>query len=231
MRASTTVLCFIAACLTLHAQVKAPGEFYEPTSGMTVHFPTEMRVRDPETAIIAGHLSVFGSMENEAKEHALAAECFRPLLLADLPRGPAQASAPAARLLFYEFTNSATCKAGFLHKEEEAVAGGIAQIAIELPGARALTKPLYFDFGKQKMHASVAALTGARSEPGTKPSLLLTDGMYYHGHIFGWLMWADVRTLFNEVVRTNVLLDDGKTYPLLPFSLDEHLQAPAGFGR
>ena len=50
--------------------------------------------------------------------------------------------------------------------------------------------------------------------------------MRYHGHILGWMMSADHLNTFNDLTKTSIELDDGKTYPLVPFNLDDHLRLP-----
>jgi hypothetical protein len=50
--------------------------------------------------------------------------------------------------------------------------------------------------------------------------------MRYRGHILGWLMSSDRLNTFNDLTKTSVELDDGKTYPLVPFNLDDQLRLP-----
>ena len=180
--------------------------------------------------------AVFGSMQNEAKEHELAAHCMKPILLAELPEEvtPAEGSAPGdhprnastATLLFFEFIASKECKAGFKYKDDEKVAGGVAQTAIQLPGATALSQPLWFDCGKQKLHATFAAFGLQNTSPDQPHALIVTAAMRYHEHILGWVMSAGQLNTFNDLTKTSVQLDDGKVCPLVPFNLDDHLRLP-----
>ena len=196
-----------------------------------MRFPTELVILDAQKAIDEGHVVVFGSMENEAKEHELAARCFKPILLAELPK-PISSSenepsrADSATLLFFEFIANKECKAGFKYKDDEKVAGGVAQTAIQVPGATPLSPPLWFDFGKQKLHATFAAL-GLQNTSKAQPHLLMvTAAMRYHAHILGWIMAASGLNTFNDLTKTSIELDDGKVYPLVPFNLDDHLKLP-----
>lgn len=217
------LICLLVICsgYTL-AQSKAAGVFHEPAIGLTMYYPVELVVRDAQKAIDEGHVAVFGSLQNEAKEHELAKRCMKPLLLAELPEG----SGDAATLLFFEFVTSKECKKGFKYKDDEAVAGGIAQIAIQLPGATPLSPPLWFDFGKQKLHITFAAFGLQNTSPDKPHSLMAMAGMRYHGHILGWMMSASYLNTFNDLTKTSIELDDGKTYPLVPFNLDDHLRLP-----
>jgi hypothetical protein len=157
------ILCLLAACSGIAgAQERGqPGVFHEPATGLTMRFPVELVVRDAQKAIDEGHVAVFGSMQNQAKEHELASRCMKPVLLAELPDGAPQGGPAigcgAATLLLFEFIPSKECKAGFKYKDDERVAGGIAQTAIQLPGATPLSQPLWFDFGKQKLHIAFSA--------------------------------------------------------------------------
>lgn len=225
------VLCLLAAYSGyVRAQVERPGVFHEPTTGLTMHFPVELVVRDAQKAIDEGHVAAFGSMQNEAKEHELARRCIKPLLLAELPGETPQEDQPSssgdATLLFFEFTASKECKAEFKYKDDERVAGGVAQTAIQLPGATALSQPLWFDFGKQKLHATFAAFGLQNTSPDQPHALMVTAAMRYHEHILGWMMSAGQLNTFNDLTKTSIELDDGKTYQLVPFNLDDHLRLP-----
>ena len=193
-----------------------------------MRYPVELVVRDAQKAMEEGHVAVFGSMQNEAKEHELASRCMKPILLAELPdRSPQEkqpSKADSATLLFFEFIASKECKAGFKYKNDEAVAGGIAQTAIQLPGATPLSRPLWFDLGKQKLHITFSAF--GIQNPDQPPALIAMAAMRYHGHILGWMMSADHLNTFNDLTKTSIELDDGKTYPLVPFNLDDHLRLP-----
>ena len=195
-----------------------------------MRYPVELVVRDAQKAIDEGHVAVFGSMQNEAKEHALASRCIKPILLAELPNGSPQeqqsSGADSASLFFFEFIASKECKAGFKYKNDEAVAGGIAQTAIELPGATPLSPPLWFDFGKQKLHITFSAFGLQNTSPDQPHALIAMAAMRYHGHILGWMMSAGHLNTFNDLTKTSIELDDGKTYPLVPFNLDDHLRLP-----
>jgi hypothetical protein len=156
------ILCLLAAFGgAAAAQTEQPGVFHEPATGLTMRFPIELVVRDAQKSIDEGHVAVFGSMQNEAKEHELAGRCMKPILLAELPdgspRGDQPSGASAAMLFLFEFIATKECKAGFKYKDDEAVAGGIAQAAVQIPGATPLSPPLWFDFGKQKFHATFSA--------------------------------------------------------------------------
>jgi hypothetical protein len=225
------ILCLLAAYSgSAGAQTEQPGIFHEPATGLTMRFPVELVVRDAQKAIIEGHLAAFGSMQNEAKEHELASRCMRPILLAELPDGSLQADQPsgagAATLLLFEFIASKECKAGFKYKGDEAVAGGIAQTAIQLPGATPLSQPLWFDFGKQKLHVSFSAVGLQNTSPDQPHALIAMAAMRYRGHILGWMMSAGQLNTFNDLTKTSIELDDGKVYPLVPFNLDDHLRLP-----
>lgn len=210
------------------AQTDQRGVFHEPATGLTMRFPVELVVLDAQKTIDEGHVAVFGSMQNQAKEHELASRCMKPILLAELPCDSAQGNLPtnasAATLLLFEFIPSKECKAGFKYKGDEAVAGGIAQMALQLPGGTPLSPPVWFDFGKQKLHAAFAAF--GLQNPSQPPALMAMAAMRYHGHILAWLMFADHLNTFNDLTKTSIELDDGKTYALVPFNLDDHLRLP-----
>ena len=212
------------------SQTEQPGVFHEPATGLTMRFPVELVVRDAQKAIDEGHVAVFGSMQNEAKEHELAGRCLKPILLAELPDGSPQGNQPpsagAATLLLFEFIASKECKAGFKYKDDEKVAGGVAQTAIQLPGATPLSRPLWFDFGKEKLHATFAAIGLQNTSPDQPHALIVTAAMRYHGHILGWMMSSGQLNTFNDLTKTSIELDDGKVYPLVPFNLDDHLGLP-----
>ena len=225
------VLTFLAVLTGLApAQTERSGVFHEPTTGLTLRYPVELTVRDAQKSIDEGHVAVFGSMQNEAKAHELAGRCMKPVLLAELPEAPQDAKQPsapnAATLLMFEFIASKECKAGFKYKDDERVAGGIAQTAIELPGATPLSRPLWFDFGKEKLHASFASFGLRNTSPDQPHALIAITAMRYHGKIFGWLMSASQLNTFNDLTKSSIELDDGKTYPLVPFNLDDHLRLP-----
>jgi hypothetical protein len=98
------ILCLVAACgRAVGAQTAQPGVFHETGTGLTMRYPVELVVRDAQKAIGQDHLAVFGSMQNEAKEHELASRCLQPILLAELtdgsPQGEAPLGASAATLL------------------------------------------------------------------------------------------------------------------------------------
>ena len=195
-----------------------------------MRFPVELVIRDAQATIDKGHIAVFGSMQIDGKEHELASRCVKPLLLGELPDGSTQGSpssgAGTATLLFFEFIASKECKTEFKYKNHEAIAGGVAQTAIQLPGATALSPPLWFDLGRQKLHITFSAL-GLQNTSSDQPHALMAIGaMRYHGHILGWMMSADHLNTFNDLTKTSIELDDGKTYPLVPFNLDEHLRLP-----
>jgi hypothetical protein len=230
------VLCLLAAFSgTVEAQTEQPGVFHEAATGLTMRFPVELVVRDAQTAMEEGHVALFGSMQNAAKEHVLAARCMKTILLAELLDGPQMENQPSgtssATLMFFEFIPSKECKAGFKYKDDEAVAGGVAQTAIQLPGATSLSKPLAFDFGSQKLHATFAAVGLEKQSMGQQPFLVATTAMLYHGHILGWLISAAKLKTFNELTKTSIELDDGKSYPLVPFNLDDHLGLPVDIAK
>jgi hypothetical protein len=212
------------------AQTEQAGVFHEPATGLTMRYPVELVVRDAQKAMEEGHVAVFGSMQNEAKEHELARRCMKPILLAELPDGSPQEKQPSGAdsetLFFFEFIPSKECKAGFKYKDDEAVAGGIAQTVIQLPGATSLSQPLWFDFGKQKLHITFAAFGLQNTSPDQPHALIAMAAMRYHGHILGWMMSAGHLNTFNDLTKTSIELDDGKTYPLVPFNLDDHLRLP-----
>jgi hypothetical protein len=128
--------------------------------------------------------------------------------------------------LLFEFIASKECKAGFKYKDDEGVAGGIAQTTLQLPGATPISPPLWFDFGKQKLHAAFAAFGLQNTSPDQPHALIAMAAMRYHGHILGWLMSAGQLNTFNDLTKTSIDLDDGKTYALVPFNLDDHLRLP-----
>jgi hypothetical protein len=225
-------LCLLAAACRGNAvaQSEQPGVFHEPLTGLTMRFPVELVVIDAQKAIDEGHVAVFGAMQNEAKEHELAGRCMKPILLAELPAVSPQGNQPSgaavATLLLFEFIATKECKAGFKYKDDEKVAGGVAQTAIQLPGATPLSRPLWFDFGKQKLHATFAALGLQNTSPDQPHALIVTAAMLYHGHILGWMISAGQLNTFNDLTKTSIQLDDGKVYPLVPFNLDDHLGLP-----
>jgi hypothetical protein len=157
-----------------------------------MRFPVELVVRDAQKSIDQGHVAVFGSMQNQAKEHELASHCMKPILLADLPGGSPQENPPsnasAATLLLFEFIASKECKAGFKYKDDEAVAGGIAQTTLQLPGATPLSPPLWFDVGKQKLHAAFAALGLQNTSPDQPHVLIDCDGGDAVSRTYSWLV-------------------------------------------
>ncbi len=224
-------VCLVAACaLPVWAQTEQPGVFHETGTGLTMRYPVELVIRDAQKAIDEGHVAVFGSMQKEAKEHELASRCMKPILLAELtggsPQGKEPSEASAATLLLFEFIASKECKAGFKYKDDEKVTGGVAQAAIRLPGATALSPPLWFDFGKQKLHITFSAFGLQNTSPDQPHALIATAAMRYHGHILGWLLSAGQLNTFNDLTKTSIELDDGKTYLLVPFNLDDHLRVP-----
>jgi hypothetical protein len=230
------VLCLLAACSgAVKGQTDQPGVFHETATGLTMRFPAELVVRDAQKSIAEGHVAVFGSMQNQAKEHELASRCMKPILLAELPGGSPQENPPsnasAATLLLFEFIASKECKADFKYKDDEAVAGGIAQTTLQLPGATTLSPPLWFDFGKQKLHAAFAAFGLQNTSPDQPHALIAMAAMRYHGHILGWLMSAGQLNTFNDLTKTSIELDDGKTYALVPFNLDDHLRLPINIAK
>lgn len=211
-------------------QTEQPGVFHETATGLTLRFPVELIVRDAQTRIDEGHMAVFGSMQKQANEHELAKRCMKPMLFAELPNESAKKdSTPAAStvtLFMFEFIASKECKKGFKYKDDEAVAGGVAQTAIQLPGATPLSRPLWFDFGKQKLHATFAAFGLQNTSPDQPHALVVMAAMRYHEHILGWILSADQLNTFNDLTKTSIELDDGKAYPLVPFNLDDHLRLP-----
>ncbi len=193
-----------------------------------MRFPVELVVSDAQKAIDEGHVAVYGSMQIQAKEHELASRCMKPILLAELPDGSQRvsSSASAATLLLFDFIASKECKAGFKYKGDEAVAGGIAQTAIQIPGSTPLSPPLWFDLGKQKLHITFAAFGPLNTSPDQPHALIATAAMLYHGHILGWMMSAVQLNTFNDLTKTSIELDDGKVYQLVPFNLDDNLKLP-----
>lgn len=229
MRSLTLVVLLTACIPTSPAQTDTPGVFHEPGTGITMRFPVELIVRDAQKSINEGHIAVFGSMQNAAKEHELASRCIKPLLLADLPVTPPNGDQPRsvdAALFLFEFIPSKECKAGFKFKGDEAVTGGIAQMAIQLPGATPLSRPLWLDFGKEKLHITLSAFGLQNTSPDQPHALIAMAAMLYHGHILGWMMSSGHLNTFNELTKTSIELDDGKVYPLVPFNLDDHLRLP-----
>ncbi len=82
-RSFVKMLCLFAACSgSAAAQAEQPGIFHEPATGLTMRFPVELEVRDAQKSIDEGHVAVFGSMQNQAKEHELAKQCTKPSLSA-----------------------------------------------------------------------------------------------------------------------------------------------------
>jgi hypothetical protein len=217
------------------AQTEQAGVFHESATGLTMRYPVELVLRDAQKAIDEGHVAVFGSMQIQAKEHELASRCAKPILLAELPGGPPKAdstpgaSMPGANdatLFLFEFIPTKECKKGFKYKDDEAVTGGIAQLAIQLPGATPLSPPLWFDFGQQKLHITFAAFGINNTSPDQPHALIATAAIRYHGHILGWMMSASYLNTFNGLTKTSIELDDGKIYPLVPFNLDDQLRLP-----
>jgi hypothetical protein len=210
------------------AQTEQPGVFHESITGLTMRFPVELVVRDAQKTIDEGHVAVYGSMKKQAKEHELAMRCMKPILLAELPDGSQQASpgSSEATLLLFEFIASKECKAGFKFKGDEAVAGGVAQTAIQMPGGTPLSPPLWLDLGTQKLHVAFAAFGLTNTSTEQPHALIAMASMRYHGHILGWMMSAEHLNTFNDLTKTSIELDDGKVYPLVPFNLDEQLKLP-----
>jgi hypothetical protein len=212
------------------AQTEQPGIFHEPATGLTMRYPVELEVRDAQKVMESGHIAMFGSMKNEAKEHELSVRCMKPLLLAELPAAPPQEGNPSdpndAMLLFFEFIPTKECKREFKYKDDERVAGGIAQTALQIPGATALSQPLWLDFGKEKLHVAFSVIGLQNTSPDQPHALIAMAAMRYHGHILGWMLSASHLNTFNDLTKTTAELDDGKAYPLVPFNLDDHLRLP-----
>src|SRR5277367_1910389 len=102
------VVCLLAAFVgPAMAQTEQPGVFHEPATGLTMRYPVELVVRDPQKAIDEGHVAVYGSMQIQAKEHALASRRIKPILLAELLDGRSQpdstSGASAVTLFLFEF--------------------------------------------------------------------------------------------------------------------------------
>jgi len=229
-------LCLQVACVVpAAAQAIQPGVFRDAATGLTLRYPVELVVRDAQRSIDEGHIAAFGSMQNESKQHELASRCMKPILLAELPDGLREgkqgSAANSASLLMFEFVATKECKAGFKYKDDESVAGGVAQTAIQLPGATPLSQPLWFDFGKQKLHATFAAFGLQNTSPDQPRALMVTAAMRYHGHILGWMMSASQLNTFNDLTKSSIELDDKKTYLLVPFNLDDHLQLPINIAK
>jgi hypothetical protein len=225
------ILFLLASCgVAARAQKEQPGVFLETATGLTMRFPVELVVRDAQKAVNEGHVAVFGSMEKQAKEHELASRCMKPLMLSELPVASINempfSGASDATLFLFEFIGSKECKAGFKYKDDEAVAGGLSQIATKLPGATPLCPPLWFDFGKQKLHITFSAFGLGNTSPDQPHALIAMASMRYHGHILGWIMSSGNLNTFNDLTKTSIELEDGKIYPLVPFNLDEHLRLP-----
>jgi hypothetical protein len=66
----------------------------------------------------------------------------------------------------------------------------------------------------------------AKITPEPAPGLIAMAAMRYHGHATGWMMLAGKLNTFNRLTKTSIELDDGKSYPLVPFDPDEQLRAP-----
>jgi hypothetical protein len=213
------------------ANTQQPGIFHESQTGLTMRFPVELHIRDDaQRAIDEGHVAVFGSMEVEGEEHEHSRRCMKPLLLGELPSqtsgGGPVASSNEATLFLFEFVLSKECKADYKYKKDEAVAGGVAQTAIKMPGATPLSPPLWLDCGKQKLHISFAAIGMKNTSPDQPHQLIATAAMLYHGHLLAWMMAATHLNTFNDLTKTSIELDDGKVYPLVPFNLDDNLHLP-----
>jgi hypothetical protein len=89
------VLCLLAACSgAVKAQTDQPGVFHETATGLTMRFPVELVVRDAQKSIDEGHVAVFGSMQNQAKEHELASRCMKPKTSIELDDGKTYALVP-----------------------------------------------------------------------------------------------------------------------------------------
>ena len=89
-----------------------------------------------------------------------------------------------------------------------------------------LSRPLWFNFGKQKLHAAFAVFGLQNTSPNQPHAIIVMAAMRYHGHILGWMMSAAQLNTFNDLTKTSIELDDGKVYPLVPFNLDDHLRLP-----
>jgi len=96
--------------------------------------------------------------------------------------------------------------------------------AIQLPGATPLSGPLWFDFGKQKVHMTFSAVGLQNTSRDQPHALIATAAMRYHGRTLGWFMSADQLNTFNDLTKSSIELDDGKTYPLVSFNLDDQLR-------
>lgn len=183
-------------------------------TGITTQFPASLQLRDPAQVILLGHLRNFGSIENRSEEHERAAHCMKPVMVADLPSTSGGKNDPAhgVRLVAFTFSLVPECTAGFKFQEADAIAGGVAQAEAQMPGSRPLGPPLWFDWGKDKLHLYVVAL----GPDGNSPALLATATLLWKGQIFGWILTADSPNTFNQYGQVSVEVEPGRKYQL-PF--------------
>ena len=125
------LLLSVSKCCPAQAATRA---FVDPATGVTTTFAAQLQLQDASRAVEEGHVRNFGSMQNEAVEHAKAAHCMRPLAVADLPTPVNDASGPVVRLMMFDYLLEKDCTQGFKYQESDAVAGGVAQAVAQVPG-------------------------------------------------------------------------------------------------
>ncbi|MGF7178887.1 hypothetical protein [Tunturiibacter psychrotolerans] len=197
---------------------------------MTMRFPVELVVRDAQMSIDEGHVAVFGSMQNQAKEHELASRCMKPILLADLPGGSPQEN-PAVEC---ERLNAVVVR---VHRQQRMqgrlqVQGRRRGGGRYCPDNSAASRsdpykpPTLVRLRQAEAPRCVRGFRASEHVTRSASCLIAMAAMRYHGHILGWLMSAGQLNTFNDLTKTSIELDDGKTYALVPFNLDDHLRLP-----
>lgn len=217
---NTRLLCLLifGSCCGWGQSPIVKGVFTDAVTGITTRYPVEMVVLDPEKAIHDGHIAAFGSMKTEAKEHTLMERCFKPLLIAVLPENfggselALNAPRPNGTLAIFEFQLSKECTKGFKFQEPDAIAGGVAQAPIQIPGATPLMKPLWIEWGVEKEHVSAATFGSDPSNGG----IVAAAAVYFKGHITAWLIGSNYASIFDGLGESTVTLGNEKIYRLFP---------------
>lgn len=215
MSCMRTIHCLLFAfALSTCAAQTGTHDYVDSGSGIVTRFPASLQQRNPTQVILLGHLRNYGSIENKSDEHERAAHCMKPMMVADLPSTSGGNNDPAhgVRLMAFKFSLLPECTAGFKFQEPDAIAGGVAQSESQIPGSRPIGPPLWFDWGKDKLHLYVVAV----GPDNNTPALIATATLLWKGQIFGWTLTADSPNTFNEYGQISVEVEPGRKYQI-PF--------------
>jgi hypothetical protein len=212
--------------------VIAPGQFYAKDLDLHFNFPVEMKVVDMFAKIEQGHHAIFGVAGDTDAEHKEANRCVRPLLDAELPEdkapqrrpslAPVLPDAPGAKeerpiyaeILFTEVLSD--CLPKKLRKNDDAVLFDLAATPTSGPGVAPITKPLWYEIGKQKIHMTAGAgRVSANGRAVTEPLLIMAMATQWHGHVLLWTFTSNDREIFNELTKSVVQF--GNTAPAQMF--------------